>query len=188
MADTTRNINDEVSTIPAGVDITGTLTTDTNEDTVLQYSGTTNLQDFLDNNNNPVGLNGGNTGLNGGYTYLYLAGKSPYIFKISGINYISESGSTFNYAITVDKAASGVSVSSFQIIFGNLTGYSYSNDGGADGTIDGVTIPDGVANNFLPYEYTPVGKLKTPVVCDATGTNFLVVETLSLNRLLRFVS
>jgi hypothetical protein len=54
---------------------------------------------------------------------------------------------------------------------------SISNMGGASGTIDGVTFPAGVSETFSVEDKYNNGTQVDPIVCNATGTTFMVQIT-----------
>lgn len=56
---------------------------------------------------------------------------------------------------------------------------SIANVGGADGTVDGVTVPDGATVSFRGYfdEFSRQSKRIDAIPYDATGTTFLIATT-----------
>lgn len=164
MAETIRRITSTVGTIPAGTAMSGTVTTNTGNNKILNYTGTpTEITSLVNDGNNNWG----------GYTFLYAPSGTPKIRRLLG--YSPLTGTTGS--IFLDDTMTGLSGSSFQIIIGDLRSYSLTNDGGADGSVDGVTVVDGesIAVNPTPNA-DGIGALKTPVYVVATGTNFLISE------------
>ena len=54
--------------------------------------------------------------------------------------------------------------------------YSIANVGGADGTVDGVTLPDGATLTFRAY-YEHGARRLSGLTYDASGTTFLITTT-----------
>jgi hypothetical protein len=149
-----------LSTIPAYQTKTGTFTTDTDIDTVLNFSGTTET---------PEDIFGAN--------YQYK--KNLYVFSIAneevrlvtGVYPIS--AGSFNVqlesAFTADLAAEVA-----YIVEADLIAYSLVNQGSADGMYGGVAVSATVAIN---EDYSPQTPQKAAKVVDGTGTELLIIET-----------
>lgn len=163
MPTTTRTIAAATSTIPAPTSLAGTVTTDT-VTTVLIYSGSEDILDYV---------NEGNNGQQG-FCYIYVPSGTPKLSKILGC-YLNEDGTI---SITVQTAIPGLSGAACDLVIANLSGYSWLNNGGADGTVDGITVSDGEYNNINPTKENSMGQCQLPVYVVATSTSFYVTETI----------
>lgn len=163
MPTTIRRITNTVSTIPAPTSLAGTVTTDT-VTTVLIYSGSADILDYV---------NDGNNGQQG-FCYIYVPTATPKLSKILGC-YLNEDDTI---SITIQTAMAGLSGAECDLVMANLSGYSWLNDGGSNGEIDGVTVEDGEHNNVNPTKENSMGQCQLPVYVVGTGTDFLVTETI----------
>ncbi len=166
MADNTRNISSTVGTIPQGTSMSGKVTTNASDSTKLDYTAGNNTE-------LAALINDGNDNW-GGYTYLYAPDGTPKIRRLLGFAQLTSTTAT----ITLDAAMTGLSSDSFQIINTPLYGYSYLNNGGSNGSVDGVVVKDGEGVSIPPSDVdSGIGELKTPVYVDASATNFSIIET-----------
>lgn len=161
MPTTIRRITNTTGTIPAGTALAGTVTTDA-VTTVLIYSGSEDILALV------------NEGINGqqGFCYIYVPTGTPKLSKILGVY---DNGSTVS--ITLETAIPSLSSAACQFVKANLSGYSWLNDGASNGTVDGIAIEDGEHNNVAPTKENSMGQCQLPVYVDATGTDFLITQT-----------
>lgn len=149
-----------LNTIPAYQIKTGTFTTDTDVDTVLNYFGTTETPEDVFGEN-------------------YKHSDNLYVFSIAneevrlvtGIYPIS--AGLFN--VQLESAfTTPLAAETAYVVQANLISYSLVNQGSADGMYDGVDVSATVAIN---EEYSPQTPQKAAKVVDGTGTELLIIET-----------
>ncbi len=160
-----RRITGAINTIPAlGTVLNGTVTQSSADARALLYSGTSDMDDLYP----PQQMYGD------GNRWIYIPDSTPSLARVTGL---AQTSST-TFTLCVDRDLTGASGSTAYPITGDLLGYSYTNDGGADGTVDGVSILDG--ETISKTQLAPAGSRVTfqdVVLVDAGGTDFLIDET-----------
>lgn len=160
-----RRITDIIDTIPAlGTVLNGTVTQSTADARALLYSGTSDMNSLYP----PQQMYGDSN------RWIYIPDSTPSLVRVTGL---AQTSST-TFTVYVDRDIAGASGSTAYPITGDLLGYSYTNDGGATGTVDGVDITDG--ETVSKTQLAPAGSRVTfqdVVLVDATGTDFLIDET-----------
>lgn len=161
-----RRITGTVGTIPNFTPLSGTTVTSQTDTTVLISTGTDDLETLMYE---------GGIGLDSNY-WIYCPAGTPKISKIIGLYQISLSSGTYTFHIQLDRAMTGLSASACNFVKAGIA-YSYLNDGGASGTVNGVTILNGEGNTYSPYDkYSNRPKLQPVSYVDASGTDFLINE------------
>lgn len=161
-----RRITNGVGTIPDNTLLAGTTVTSQTDQTVLISTGTDNLEDII--------FRGGIAA--GGVYWIYCPAATPKVAQLTGLYQISEVSGTYTFNIQLDRAMTGASGSAVSYVKGGIT-YSYLNDGGANGTVDGVIVKPGDSNNYLPYEkYSNRQQLHPVSYVDASSTDFFINE------------
>ena len=153
-------------TVPRSTVLNGTVTTNTNRSDVLDYSGTSDLDSIFSQ---------AKTGL-AGCMYIFIPANDLLIQVL----YVTKDPATPNtYTIFLASAAAGVSGATAYSVEANLISYSYINDGGGNGTVNGVTVEDGTGFESQPSGRSISGDTlwKKPVYINGTGTSFLVYES-----------
>ncbi len=160
-----RRITNTVGTIPNFTALAGTVTRSTANSTILIYDGSNDIATIMPQ---------GSIGLNNSTFWLYVIGVSPFVARVIGIYKNDDE----NYSISLDRAMGAVTGGACAYVRAGVQ-YSYLNDGGADGTVNGVTIKNGEGNNYSPYEKYSNRPLLQPVsYVVATSTDFLINEEL----------
>lgn len=165
-----RRITGTVGTIPNYTPLSGTTVTSQTDTTVLISTGTDDLEDIM--------FKGG-IGLDSVY-WIYCPAATPKIAKIIGLYKISETGTptVYSFNIQLEEPMTGLSGDACNFVKAGIA-YSYLNDGGASGTVNGVTIKNGEGATYAPYEkYSNRQKLHPVAYVDASATDFLIVEEL----------
>lgn len=146
--------------------LAGTITSNT-DTKVLTYSGSNDIgtlfnQGFLAN------------GTQSPYYIECSIGGTAHLNRVVGIYQLANN----SWSIQLATALTGASSTACNYVFANLIGYSIKNDGGASGTIDGVTIKDGTGITIPPL--APAGSryiFQDALLVVAASTDFLIVET-----------
>jgi len=160
-----RRITATIDTIPASTALSGTVTTSTVDSTVLFYTGPVDLEFTY---RAPIAAKS---------LYVWVTAGTPQISRVAGVSQISLTSGTYVFNIQLVTGISGASASAIRLVNANLLGLSVLNDGGADGTVNGVTLKDG-EDLTLP-QLSPAGSrvtFQSPVLADASATDFLVVQ------------
>jgi len=161
-----RRITATVGTVPNYTALSGTTVTSQTDTTVLLSSGTDNLNDVFRD---------GALGVDSKF-WIYVPAATPKIRKVTGLYQISLTAGTYVFSIQLDAAMTGASSSACNSVEAGIA-YSIVNDGGADGTIDGVTIHDQEGVTYSPYEkYSNRPKVQPVLYVDGTSTSFLINE------------
>lgn len=149
-----------LNTIPAYQTKTGTFTTDTDVDTVLNFSGTTET---------PADIFGDN----------FKHSDNLYVFSITNEEVRLVTGvypiSAGSFNVQLESAFTApLAAETAYVVEADLNSYSVVNQGSADGSYGGVTISATVAIN---EDYFPQTPQKAAKVVDGTGTELLIIET-----------
>ena len=168
MGDNIKNINATTGTIPTGTAMSGVVTTNADNSSKLDYTAgnATELAALINDGNDNWG----------GFTYLFAQDGTPKIRRLLGFAQLTATTAT----ITLDGSMTGLATDAFKVIAKPLYGYSFLNNGGADGTVDGVTVKNGTGISIPPantFNGEGIGGLKKPVYVDASATNFFIEET-----------
>lgn len=151
-------------TIPQSTALNGTVTTDSQSSSVLNYAGTSAL-------NTIYGF--GKVGLQG-EMWIYVAALN----KVARVLYVVSTGTNM-YNIFLDRAFAGASGAAAAYVEGKLLAYTYKNDGGTTITVNGVSVLNGEgysepqdgrggAGDFLWVE---------PQAIDPNGGSVLIYQT-----------
>ena len=164
MATLIRRITNEIDTVPAkGTALNGSVTVSTSDAKALLYSGTANMnllfadQEMYGNSNR----------------WIYIPDATPKLAKVTGL---AQTGTT-TFTLYLDRDVTGVSADTCYAITGDLLSWSVTNDGGADGELNGETILDG--ETLSSMQLAPAGSrvnFQDVILIDATGTDFLIQE------------
>lgn len=160
-----RRITTQTETIPASDTVTGRVWTDSSNSsyTVLRYVGTTNLL---------TTFSGSNVGTYG-FMWIYMPGAAIPLAKVLSVTKMA----TDTFYVTVDRALTGVVSQPIKSVFGRVYGYSYQNDGAANGTANGVVIKPGETVTSAMYDIQGTGIYwQEPVLIVGTSTDFLIIE------------
>ncbi len=158
-----RRLDNEVGTIPDNHTLIGTVTTSAVDDKVLIYSGSNDIEPIITK---------ARVSFTESTFWLYVAGKTPFVSRIIGIYKNADQ----NYTINLETAIAGCSASPCSYVRAGVA-YSYTVDGGADATINGVTVMDGESNNYAPFQiYSNRPKLQPVSYVVATGTSVFISE------------
>jgi hypothetical protein len=162
---TLRRITNAIDTVPAKDSaLNGSVTVSTSDATALLYSGTSDMNKLYP----PQEMYGNSN------RWIYIPDATPKLAKVVGL---AQTGDT-TFTLYLDRGVTGASSSTAYPVKGDLLGYSYSNDGGATGTANGVNVKDG--ETVSSKQLAPAGSRVTfqdVVLIDATGTDFLIEET-----------
>ena len=160
-----RRITGTVGTIPDFTTLAGVVTTSPTDNTRLLYTGSNDIGALV----TAAGVS-----ITDGIWWLYVPGLTPFISRIIGIYQVGNN----SWALTLKTGIAGAADSPCNVVKGNLTGYSYQNDGSASGTVNLVTVKENEGDKQV--QLAPEGNraIVLPVVyVDATGTDFFIVET-----------
>lgn len=155
---TLRRTSTTTGTIPAGTNATGTVTTNSIDNTRLDVAGVTN-DDFIEEHN---------ANIKRGNLWLYLPATNV-ISKIVGFNFNDTP------LIILEQSVGSVSGATFQIIKGDLSSWEVANVGASAGTLDGATFTNGRSLSLSSKEY-PTNRVLDVITFDATGTTFEITE------------
>jgi len=156
-----RRITSTVGTVPNYTALVGTVTSNT-DTTVLSYAGSNDIADIFQ---------GGKLGENS-TMWIYVPAGTPKISKVVGVY----KNATNDWSIFLETGMTGASASACAYINAAIT-YSFTNDGGASITVDGVTLEDGEGDAKIPYaQYSNRPKFHKPVYVDASGSSVLISE------------
>lgn len=165
-----QNIRTEtgIGTIPAiaGTFSGGTVTTDANKTTTLLYTGTDNILSIL-----PLTVTGSE-----GSGWIYIAASTPKIARVLSVVAVdTTTPSALVYAILLDRAMPSNSGATATYIIADLKSWSCTNQGGADGTLDGDAFASGSSvNEAIQYPFNT--EWLEPKDFNATGTSYLITE------------
>ncbi len=160
-----RRITGTVGTIPENHALAGTVTTSSVDSKVLIYSGSDDIEPIITK---------ARVSFTESTFWLYVAGKTPFVSRIIGIY----KNADMNYTINLETAIAGCSSKACAYVRAGVA-YSYTVDGGAPATINGVSVLDGESNNYKPFEvYSDRPKLQPVSYVDATGTDVFISEEL----------
>ena len=161
---TIRRITTGINTIPAYTAATGAITTSTSDTQALLYVGTDDLNSMFP----PQEMYGD------GNRWIYCAtGGTNKLVRVTGLSQVDDT----NFTIYIDRPMTGLSSAAFNYVEANLLGYSFTNDGNATGTANGVNIVEG--ETITDAQLAPANartNFQDPVLIDATSTDFLVTE------------
>lgn len=150
-----RRITGAKGTIPNNTALAGTVTTNAQDDTVLEYSGSDDVAGLY-----RVGALGPDSTL-----WIFVDGVSPYIAKVTGIYKLAAQ----SYTLQLDRSFAGASADACAIVKSAI-GYSYVNDGTANATVNGITVKPGDGNTYAPYDkYSNRSKLHAVSYVDASA-------------------
>jgi len=162
-------------TVPAATAITGAITVSAERNNTVVYTGAVNLLNYITQGNSGGGM---------GYAYLVCADTTAKVARITGTVQLTNDTITpanNTWAIETDGNLTGASASSFGMITQPLYGFSLSNDGGADVTVNGTILVDGETYSINAPDYADgynIGETKKPLYVVAGGSSVLVSETL----------
>lgn len=164
-----RRATSQITTIPASDTIQGKLYTDSAYNTnctYLKYIGTTNLANVF------VGSSIGKYG----WMYVYIPSDSVLAKVITCVAIGDATIDTFR--LQVDRAVPAIVNKAFKTIKAKDYGYSFQNDGSANGYANGVVIKtnEAVTMTMQAIEGTSQTPWQEPVIINATATDFLIVE------------
>ena len=163
-----RRITATVGTVPGYVGISATTVTSQTDTTVLLSSGTANLFTIF----REGALSVDST------FWIYVPDATPKIAKVTGIYQVSLTTGTYVFSLQLDRVMKSAAASTCNYVQAGMA-FSIVNDGGADGTIDGVTIHDKEGVTYAPYEkYSNRPKVQPVVYVVGSGTDFLIQEEL----------
>jgi len=163
MATEIRRIID-IDTVPTkGSALNGSVTLSTSDAKALLYSGTSNMnllfadQEMYGDSNR----------------WIYIPDATPKLAKVTGL---AQTG-VATFTLYIDRDMTGASSSTCYAITGDLLSWSITNDGGADGTVNGVSILDG--ETISSMQLAPAGSrvnFQDVILVDGSGTDFLIQE------------
>lgn len=164
-----RRITASTETIPSSDTLTGVVKVDTAYSSTykyLRYIGTTNLANVF---------TAGSIG-NAGWMYVYIPSDSI-LAKVMSVAAIGDA-TLDTFRIQVDRAIVMTGSKAFKSIKAKDYSYSWQNDGGAVGYVNGVAVVTGTS--FAISKEDIAGTSQTtwqePVIVSAQGTSFLVIE------------
>ncbi len=147
------------STIPAGVNQSGTLTVDTNKTDCLQYDGTAEDLEAI------LGVD--NSGQTKDWLWVYLPDDDK-VFRVLA---------WWDVTIKIDGDATGISAANWQTVNGNLVGWSVLNQDSSAATVNGQSLGAGNSISFsCPDAPTNLRRYADVVLVD--GAALLVEEKL----------
>lgn len=163
MATEIRRIID-IDTVPTkGSALNGSVILSTSDAKALLYSGTSNMnllfadQEMYGDSNR----------------WIYIPDATPKLAKVTGL---AQTG-VATFTLYIDRDMTGASSSTCYAITGDLLSWSITNDGGADGTVNGVSILDG--ETISSMQLAPAGSrvnFQDVILVDGSGTDFLIQE------------
>lgn len=163
MATEIRRIID-IDTVPTkGSALNGSVTLSTSDAKALLYSGTSNMnllfadQEMYGDSNR----------------WIYIPDATPKLAKVTGL---AQTG-VATFTLYIDRDMTGASSSTCYAITGDLLSWSITNDGGADGAVNGVSILDG--ESISSMQLAPAGSrvnFQDVILVDGSGTDFLIQE------------
>lgn len=174
-----RRITNTVGTIPSNTALAGTVTTDTVNTKKLIYTGSNDIAAII----TPDSI-----GLSSSTFWLYVAGKTPFVSRITGIHanyndFDSEDPDAFaaatvkDYTLTLETAIPSCSADACAYVRAGVA-YSYIVDSGT-ATINGVTVPAGDSNAYQPYQtYSNRPKLQPVSYVAASSADVFISEEL----------
>jgi len=105
--------------------------------------------------------------------WIYIPDATPKLAKVTGL---AQTG-VATFTLYIDRDMTGASSSTCYAITGDLLSWSITNDGGADGTVNGVSILDG--ETISSMQLAPAGSrvnFQDVILVDGSGTDFLIQE------------
>lgn len=154
-----------IDTIPASESLSGLVSSNAIDTTVLNYAGTV---DLITTYKSPLFAKS---------LWIYVADGTPKIARITGITQTGLTGLNYTFAIQLNTGMTGASSDVARIVVGDLVGYSYKNDGGTTITANGITMPNGTS--ISEPQLAPSAnrnKFQEVVLIDANGGSVLVLE------------
>ena len=162
-------LTDKVGTVPASDTITGVVKVDTAYSSTykyLRYIGTTNIANIFTN---------GSIG-NYGWMYVYIPSDSI-VAKVMSVAAVGDA-TLDTFRIQVDRSIIMTGSKPLKSIKAKDFSYTWQNDGGGAGYVNGVSIVSGT--NFTIGKDDIVGTSQTtwqdPIIINAGGTSFLIIE------------
>lgn len=153
-----------IDTVPTkGSALNGSVTLSTSDAKALLYSGTSNMnllfadQEMYGDSNR----------------WIYIPDATPKLAKVTGL---AQTG-VATFTLYIDRDMTGASSSTCYAITGDLLSWSITNDGGADGVVNGVSILDG--ETISSMQLAPAGSrvnFQDVILVDGSGTDFLIQE------------
>lgn len=168
MINNIRRITNTTRTVPDSTSISGTILVNNERPTTVIYTGTVDLSDYITDGNSGGGM---------GYVYLVCPASDVKIARVTGAVQLTST----TWAIQTDSVMTAAINQPFSLITSPMYGYSISNDGGANATLDGVALEDGETISKTNPNYADgynIGETKKPIYVVATGTDVLIEETL----------
>lgn len=151
------------STIPAGAAQAGTFTVNSGHTDRLDYSGTAAALETI------LGQGRFNSEQEKDNLWIYMPDENLCVRVLSW-------GGT---VVKVDGDCTGVSAATWELVEGNLCGWSILNQGGSAGTVDGQSLADGASISFMDApEATYRRNNLDAIMVNGSGTSFLIEEKL----------
>lgn len=198
-----RNITGK-TTIPEGVAANGTISSATNDNTLLYRQeftawvsgGAVSTGLIVVYQGSPyINLTGTNTAVapsldnknwkfhvpeTRNYVWIYLpddgAGNQK-IARIKKSSYVlDETGSTYVEYFKMDREIETTGAVAFQFVVGDLQSYFVDNNGGSNGVLNGETFKSNEILNQIEKKTNSGHKFQDVAVVDGSGTNLYVVE------------
>lgn len=164
MATINRRITGVTGTIPNYTVLTGTVTTNSIDNKTYNYSGSNDIATiYVD----------WKTGT-GGNMYIFVPDAAAKLAKVISIGQVADN----SWTIRTDSTVTGASASTANYVEANLVAYSFVNDGGAIGIVDGVNVvygEEGGSPQLNPSGSR--GEFFNPRLVNASVTDFYIQET-----------
>lgn len=164
-----RRITNTIGTVPASDTILGVVKVDTAYSSTykyLRYIGTTNIANTF-----PSGAIG-----QYGWMYIYIPSDSI-LAKVMSVAAIGDA-TLDTFRIQVATAITMTGSKAFKSIKAKDYSYTWQNDGGAGGYVNGVSIVNGTRFSISKsdIEGTSQTVWQEPIIVNGEGTSFLIVE------------
>ncbi len=180
MSQTTRRITGTINTIPAMTSISGAVTQSGADTNLVIYTGSGNWFAIFNMpatpptlTPNPIAITPTEHQDLQSKIWVYITGATPLLARVIGITQIDAT----TWQLKLNKAATGIGAANLNYIVANLLGYTWLNDGGATGKINGVNVLDG--ENGGEPQLAPSNNralFQDAILVDATSTDFLIQE------------
>lgn len=154
-----------IDTIPASESLSGLVSSNAIDTTVLNYAGTVDL------------ITAYKSPLFAKSLWIYVADGTPKLARITGITQTGLTGLNYTFAIQLNTGMTGASSDVARIVIADLLAYSAVNTGGAAATFNGISMADG--QDITQSQLAPAGSRVTfqePAVVDGSGTSIFVIE------------
>jgi len=169
-----------LQTVPAYTALTGTVTSNTVDTTVLNYTGSDNWYKILGVPGppqaitpNPFVQSNNFVSNPGSHIWLYIP-SGQHLVQVIGAAQTDATHWTLNIKTGIGSLVNAPC----NYVFANLLRYTWKNDGNASGKINNVAIAAGDSGDAP--QLAPAGTrviFQDPIIVDGTGTNFFVTET-----------